>query len=313
MGNRLEDRVAIVTGSGRGIGRGVALQLAEEGASVVVNDLGVSVDGADPSGGPAAEVVEEIRAAGGEAVPAYDSVAEYDSAAKIVQTAIDNYGKVDILVHLAGILRDRMIFNMTEDEWDAVLQVHLYGAFNMVRNVVPHMIEQRYGRIVIFSSGSGLGAAGQSNYAAAKEGQVGFARALARELAPHGITVNAVYPGGNTRMADAIPEASKERYRQMAKAEAESKGLPYVELPESAGDPGNNAPKAAYLCTEAAGNITGQVIGVSGWPMQLYSARHVVASINKDGPWTLDELDRDMLMTIGKDLANTAPYEPPRE
>ena len=313
MGNRLEGRVAIVTGSGRGIGRGVALQLAEEGASVVVNDLGVAVDGSEPSGGPADVVVKEIRDAGGTAVAAYDSVAEYDSAAKIVQVALDNYGRVDILIHLAGILRDRMVFNMTEHEWDGVLQVHLYGAFNMVRNVVPHMMEQEHGRIVIFSSGSGLGSAGQANYAAAKEGQVGFARALARDLAPYNITVNAVYPGGNTRMADAVPEGSKERYRQMAKAEAESKGLPYVEMPDSTGDPGNNAPKAAYLCTEAAGNITGQVIGVSGWPMNLYYARHVVESINKDGRWTLDELDQVMPMTIGKGLANTAPGEPPRE
>ena len=313
MGNRLEGRVAIVTGAGRGIGRGVSLQLAEEGASVVVNDLGVAVDGSEPSGGPADDVVKEIRDAGGVAIAAYDSVAEYDSAAKIVQTALDNYGRVDILVHLAGILRDRMVFNMTEYEWDGVLQVHLYGAFNMVRNVVPHMIEQEYGRIVIFSSGSGLGSAGQANYAAAKEGQVGFARALARELAPYNITANAVYPGGHTRMADAVPQASKDRYREAAKAEFESKGLPYVDMPDAAGDPGNNAPKATYLCTEAAGDITGQVIDVSGWPIDLYCARHVVESINKDGRWTLDELDQTMPLTIGRELPNVAPPEPPRK
>jgi len=313
MGNRLEGRVAIVTGSGRGIGRGVALQLAEEGASVVVNDLGVAVDGSEPSGGPADDVVKEIRDAGGAAVAAYDSVAEYDSAGKIVQVALDNYGQVDILVHLAGILRDRMVFNMTEQEWDGVLQVHLYGAFNMVRNTVPHMMEQRYGRIVIFSSGSGLGSAGQANYAAAKEGQVGFSRALAGELGPYGITVNAVYPGGNTRMADAIPAGSRERYRETARAEFEAKGLPYVDMPDEAGDPLTNAPKAVYLCTEAAGNITGQVIGVSGWPMDLYFARHVVQSINKEGRWTLDELDEVMPLTIGRELPNRAPAEPPRQ
>ena len=312
MGNRLDGRVAIVTGGGRGIGRGMAIQLAEEGASVVVNDLGVAVDGSEPSGGPADEVVEEIRRAGGAAVPAFDSVAEYDSAAKIVQVALDNFGKIDILVHLAGILRDRMIFNMTEHEWDGVLQVHLYGAFNMVRNVVPHMIEQRYGRIVIFSSGGGLGAAGQANYAAAKEGQVGFARALAPELAPYGITVNAVYPGGNTRMGDAIPAEMRERGRERAKAVAESKGLPYVEMPKEHLDPGNNAPKATYLCTEAAGNITGQVIGIFGWPMELYFARHVVQSINKDGRWTLEELDEVMPLTIGRELPNPAPAETQR-
>ena len=313
MGNRLEGRVAIVTGSGRGIGRNVAMQLAQEGASVVVNDLGVEVDGSEPSGGPADDVVKEIKDAGGTAVAAYDSVADYTSSSKIVQVALDNYGKIDILVHLAGILRDRMVFNMTEQEWDGVLQVHLYGAFNMVHNVIPHMMDQRYGRIVIFSSGSGLGSAGQANYAAANEGQVGFARALASELSPYGITVNAVYPGGNTRMADAVPDASKERYRELAKAEAEAKGQPYVEMPDDANDPIHNAPKAAYLCTEAAGNITGQVIGVSGWPMDLYSARHVVKSINKDGIWTLDELDSVMPLTIGRELSNPSPTEPPRK
>ena len=155
MGERLEGRVAIVTGAGRGIGRGVAHLLAQEGASVVVNDIGGSVSGEGVSEGPASEVVQEIREAGGTAVAALDSVAEHDSAARVIRTAINSYGKVDILVHVAGILRDRMVFNMTEEEWDGVLQVHLYGAFNMVRHVVPHMIDQRYGRIVLFSSGSG--------------------------------------------------------------------------------------------------------------------------------------------------------------
>ena len=169
MTDRLLDKVAIVTGAGRGIGREVALWLAREGASVVVNDLGVAVDGTGESDAPADLVVKEIIAEGGKAVSSFDSVADFESASNIVKTAIDNFGGVDVLCHPAGILRDRMIFNMTEEEWDAVLQVHLYGAFNMVRNVVPHMIKQNYGRIVLFSSGSGLGASGQGNYAAAKE------------------------------------------------------------------------------------------------------------------------------------------------
>ena len=179
MGERLKDRVAIVTGSGRGIGRGVAMLLAEEGASVVVNDLGANVDGTDSSAGPADEVVAEILSAGGTAVANHDSVATFDGAGEIVNTAIANYGKVDILCHVAGILRDRMIFNMAEEEWDAVLAVHLRGAFNTVRQVVPHMIDRNYGRICLFSSGSGLGNTGQANYSAAKEGMVGFARSLA--------------------------------------------------------------------------------------------------------------------------------------
>ena len=160
MGNRLEGRVAIVTGSGRGIGRDTALQLADEGAAVVINDLGGSLEGEGSDLSPAQKVVEEIKSSGGNAVASGESVAEFNTAEKIVQTAIDNFGRVDIMCHVAGILRDRMVFNMTEEEWDSVLKVHLYGAFNMVRHVVPHMIEQNYGRIVLFSSGSGLGASG---------------------------------------------------------------------------------------------------------------------------------------------------------
>ncbi|MCI0440311.1 MAG: SDR family NAD(P)-dependent oxidoreductase, partial [Chloroflexi bacterium] len=278
MGNRLEGRVAIVTGAGRGIGRGLAMLLAEEGAKVVVNDLGVAVDGSGVSDAPAQLVVNEIKAAGGEAVASYDSVAVYETAGRIVQAALDNYGKLDILCHVAGILRDRMVFNMTEEEWDSVLQVHLYGAFNMVHNSIPHMIRQRYGRIVLFSSGSGLGASGQANYAAAKEGMVGFARALSNELAPFNISVNAVYPGGATRMTETIPETTQQLRQQQRGAAAAAaaqaapqmvaQGAPIQGPPESR-DPFNNAPKVVYLCSEPGGAITGQVIGTSGWPMTL--------------------------------------------
>ena len=205
MGNRFENRVAIVTGAGRGIGREVAKLIASEGGSVVVNDFGVSLDGMNSSNTPAAEVVNEISKAGGKAVANYDSVSEWDSSKNIIQTAIDNFGKVDILCNAAGILRDRMIFNMTEEEWDGVLKVHLYGTFNMVRHCVPLMIEQNYGRILLFSSGSALGASGQANYSAAKEGIVGFTRSLSRELSEYNITLNAVYPGGATRMTESIP------------------------------------------------------------------------------------------------------------
>ena len=322
MANRLDGKVAIVTGAGRGIGRGVAHLLAQEGASVVVNDLGGSVAGEGDSEGPAAEVVQEIRDAGGTAEASRDSVAEYDSAAKIVETAIDTYGKIDILVHVAGILRDRMVFNMTEEEWDGVLQVHLYGAYNMVRHAVPHMIDQQYGRIVLFSSGSGLGASGQVNYASAKEGMVGFARALARELAPHGITANAVDPGGATRMTATVPDSTRQlRDQQRAAAAASAaataptmatQGAP-IQGPDEARDPDNNAPKAVYLCTEAGGSITGQVIGVSGWPMTLYSPRHVTKSIHKDGRWTLDELDDLIPISLGAGLVNPVPPQMPRE
>ena len=309
MGNRLTDRVAIVTGGGRGIGREVALWLARDGAKVVINDVGAALDGTGDSGTPADQVVNEIISEGGEAVASYDSVAEFDSAEKIVETALNNYGRIDILCHPAGILRDRMIFNMTEAEWDAVLQVHLYGAFNMVRNVTPHMIEGNYGRIVLFSSGSGLGASGQANYAAAKEGMVGFTRAVSKELEPHGIMINAVYPGGSTRMTDSIPQSTTD-LRQTQRAQV-GQTVPKVssEPPPEYRDPANNAPKVVYLCSEAANGITGQVFGTSGWELSLYSPRHVVKSIHKNERWSLEELERLIPISLGRDLINPAPAE----
>jgi NAD(P)-dependent dehydrogenase (short-subunit alcohol dehydrogenase family) len=319
MVDRFKGRVAIVTGAGRGIGRSVAMLLAEEGASVVVNDLGGGVDGEGGSDAPAAQVVAEIKAAGGNAVANFDSVAEYESAGKIVQAAIDNFGRLDVLQHVAGILRDRMIFNMTEAEWDAVLQVHLHGAFNMVRNIVPHLIKQDYGRIVLFSSGSGMGASGQANYATAKEGMVGFTRALSRELAPHSITVNAVYPGGATRMTETIPDSTQQLRQTQRSAAAgaaaaggmSAQGAP-IQGPPEARAPENNAPKAVYLGSEVAGNITGQVIGTSGWPMTLYAPRHVIRSIHKPGRWTLDELDDLMPISLNANLVNPVPEQTPR-
>ena len=314
MGNRLDGRVVIVTGAGRGIGAEVAKWMAADGASVVVNDLGGALDGTGSAEAPAEVTAQAIRDAGGTAVANFDSVAEYETAGKIVQTAIDNYGRVDAVCHVAGILRDRMVFNMTEAEWDGVLQVHLYGAFNMVRHCVPHMIDQQYGRIVLFSSGSGLGASGQTNYAAAKEGMVGFVRALAKDLAPHGITANAVYPGGATRMTESIPESTtqlRQQQRTQAQPQQASQGPP-IQGPPEARDPANNAPKAVYLCSEAAGNITGQVVGVSGWQATLFSPRHVTRSIHKNGRWTLDELDELVPISIGADLVNPVPPQPPR-
>ena len=313
MGNRMEGRVVIVTGAGRGIGREVAHWMADDGASVVVNDLGGAVDGEGTSGSPAEQTAKEIRDKGGSAVANFDSVAEYESAGNIIQTAIDNFGRLDAVCHVAGILRDRMVFNMTEAEWDAVLQVHLYGAFNMVRNAIPHMIKQGYGRIVLYSSGSGLGSSGQANYSAAKEGMVGFVRSLAKELAPYGITANAVYPGGATRMTETVPDSSRQlRAAAVATTQIRTQGEP-IQGPPEARDPANNARKAVYLCSEAAGNITGQVIGTSGWQMTLYSPRHVTRSIHKNGRWTLDELDELIPISLAQGLTNPMPGAPPRE
>ena len=306
MGNRLDGRVAIVTGGGGGIGRSVCKGLAREGASVVVNDLGTALDGTGVSQGPADAVVAEIRAEGGTAITSYDTVTSYEGAGKIVQTALDSYGRLDILCHAAGILRDRMVFNMAEDEWDDVLQVHLYGAFNVVRRAVPQMIQQQYGRILLFSSVSALGNVGQVNYSSAKAGQIGFARALASELAPHAITVNVVLPGADTRMTQGLPESS-DAYR--AQWGAPSPGHEVEDLR----DPERNGPKVVYLCTEAAGNITGQIIGTFGLAMTLYSPRHVSRVVPKDGPWTLDELNVLMPNSLTQGIPNPAPVPPPEQ
>ena len=310
MGNRLEGKVAIVTGGGGGIGRGVCRLLAEEGASVVVNDVGGAVDGTGTSTGPADELVSEIKENRGVAISNYDTIATMEGAGKLVQAALDNFGRVDILMHVAGILRDRMVFNMTEEEWDAVLSVHLYGAFNTVKQVVPHLIEQRSGRIIIFSSGSGLGNSGQTNYAAAKEGQVGFVRSLSRELAPFNITVNAVYPGGDTRMTGSIPDSALEIRAQ--RGISSRRTVPTKELWEPR-HPDRNAPKAVYLCTDAAENITGEVIGTSGPPMTLYSPRHVSRVIHSDTAWTLDQLEVMIPNAITDGIPNPAPAVQPEE
>ena len=299
-----------MTGAGRGIGRGIALLLASEGANVVVNDYGVSVDGAQPSDGPAAEVAEEIKKAGGNAVPNFDTVATVEGGENLIKTALDSFERLDILINVAGILRDRMIFNMTEEEWDGVIAVHLKGHYCTTKPAAVIFRQQRGGRIINFSSGSGLnGNPGQANYGAAKAGIAGFTRVVARDLGRYGVTCNAISPGAMTRMTQSVTDASRQaRTRagiQSAGGQAPPAGAPVMRDPEFV------APMAVYLCTDEAWDINGKIFSVVGGTVSLLQEEIPMRSMVKQGRWTVAEL-RDMVpMRLMAGLPNPAP--PPRD
>jgi NAD(P)-dependent dehydrogenase (short-subunit alcohol dehydrogenase family) len=305
MADMLAGRVAVVTGAGRGIGRGVALGLAAEGARVVVNDYGVALDGNAPSTGPAFDVVEEIRRAGGEAVPSTDSVATWDGAARIIATALETWGRLDALVTCAGILRDRMIFNMSEEEWDAVIAVHLKGTFNCVRHACTHMRERRYGRIVTFSSGAGLfGNPGQANYGAAKSAIGGLTKVAARDLGKYGISVNAICPVAGTRMTVNEEVRRARELRRQQGIQREDRGVAQIEEL----DPDDVAPMVVYLASEHAGGVNGQFFLCFGNQVALVSQPRPVKTLYKaDGDWTLDELEHLAPATVLEGLLNPAP------
>jgi NAD(P)-dependent dehydrogenase (short-subunit alcohol dehydrogenase family) len=284
---RLDGRVAIVTGAGRGIGRSVAVLLAREGASVLVNDLGAALDGSGSDAGPAGQVVEEISAAGGKAVANDADVSDHAAAADLVDTAIRTFGRLDVLVNVAGILRDRMVFNMTEQEWDDVIRVHLKGTFNTTKFASAHWRslrdESAQNRIINFTSVSGLhGAPGQPNYAAAKMGIVGLTYSSARSLASYGVTVNAISPGAATRMTDSVPAT-----RRRARADADE------------WSPENVAPVVGYLASERSGWITGRILHASGYEVALYSNPEPLVRLIGTGPWDPDDLADQVERSFG--------------
>jgi NAD(P)-dependent dehydrogenase (short-subunit alcohol dehydrogenase family) len=276
----LDDRVAIVTGSGRGIGRSVALLLAAQGASVVVNDLGAALDGSGTDTGPAGQVVAEITGKGGQAVANGADISDHGAAEDLVKTAISEFGRLDILVNVAGILRDRMIFNMTAEEWDAVIRVHLRGTFNTAKFAAAHWRgirdEAANNRIINFTSVSGLhGAPGQPNYAAAKMGIVGLTYSLANSLGRYGATANAISPGAATRMTDSVPD---ERRRMPASTATDERS------------PDNVAPVVAYLASERSRFITGQVIHSAGYEVSLYNKPTPLIRLIGTEPWGEEQL-----------------------
>src|SRR5215467_7303333 len=250
----LDGKTAVVTGAGRGIGRGIAIALAAAGAKVVVNDLGASLSGEGVELTPAQSVVDVIVKYGGTAQANYGSVADFGQAAAMVQQAMTAWGRIDIVVHVAGILRDRMIFNMTEDEWDAVINVHLKGMFNVVRAASVSMREQKSGRIISMSSVSALGAPGQPNYAAAKAGIIGLTWSTANAMAKYGVTVNAIMPS------------------------------------------------VAYLASDAAANVNGQVFHARGFGYTLLAQPHAVRHIKHQRRWDPEELTKIFPETLGGNL-----------
>jgi NAD(P)-dependent dehydrogenase (short-subunit alcohol dehydrogenase family) len=308
MGAMLAGRVAVVTGAGRGIGRGVALALAASGAKVVVNDYGVGVDGTAPSSGPADAVVAEITRAGGEAVAVADSVVEWESAKRIVDTAVERFGRLDVLVTCAGILRDRMIFNMSPEEWAPVIATHLKGTFNCLRHACTHMRAQKYGRIVTFTSGAGLfGNPGQANYGAAKCAIGGLTKVAARDLGRYGVTVNAISPVAGTRMTVTEAYLKARELRKQQGIQREDRGTGEIEQL----DPNDVAPMVAYLASEEARDVNGQMFLCYGNAVALISQPRPERTLFKpDGNWTLDELDAVAPGALLEGLVNPAP---PRE
>jgi len=278
----LDGKVAVVTGSGTGIGRAVSLDLARAGAKVVVNDYGVSVDGTDPSSAPANEVVAAIRAAGGRAVASPESVATMAGGRGVVELALKEFGDLHIVVCCAGILRERMIFNMSEEEWDAVIAVHLKGHFTVMQPATRHMREKKWGSIITFTSTAGLeGSPGQPNYSAAKEGIVGLTRSTALAMARYGVRCNAISPTADTRMTQRLP--------------GERRGLATATPPEAIG------PVATFLASDRAAHITGQIVGVRGTEVTVYSHQAPLRTATSAEPWSPERLADVWDRALGQD------------
>ena len=271
----LEGKVAIVTGAGRGIGRAEALLLAEEGAKVVVNDLGVELGGQGGDQRTASQVVQEIKRAGGDAVANLESVSNFQGAKKIVDMAVSEFGKLDILVNNAGIIRDRMIFKMSEEEFDAVVAVHLKGTFNCARWACTYFRERNNGgRIINTTSAAGLvGNVGQTNYAAAKAGIAIMTLIWSLEMEKYGVTCNAIAPSARTRMTETA----------FGDIEKEKESFDFAA-------PENIAPLIAFLASDDAQHISGKVFGVQGGDIELYEVWQARKSISKQGRWSVGEI-----------------------
>jgi NAD(P)-dependent dehydrogenase (short-subunit alcohol dehydrogenase family) len=262
----LDGKTIAVTGAGRGIGRAVALASAAAGASVVVNDYGVGIDGKDPTSEVADAVVADITAAGGRAVAVADSVTTMEGGERIVRAAVDTYGRIDGVVCVAGILRERMLFNMSEDEWDPVIETHLKGTFTVFRAAAPLMRAQRSGTLIGFTSGAFAGSVAQANYSAAKGGIVSLTRSAALGMYKYGVTANVIAPVAKSRMSGNVPFG--------------------IEM----GAPEDVAPMVVFLLGDAARHVTGQVYTANGGKIAVWNQPVEVREIVKEGRWTPEEI-----------------------
>jgi NAD(P)-dependent dehydrogenase (short-subunit alcohol dehydrogenase family) len=282
MASTLKNKVVVVTGAGRGIGREIALLCAHEGAAVVVNDFGGSAQGEGTNEGPAVEVVNEIRAAGGKATPSVASVSDPAGAASIIADAVKAYGRIDAVVNNAGILRDRIFHKMSEAEWRGVIDTHLHGAFFVSRAAAPHFKEQGSGAFVQFSSASGvIGNFGQANYAAAKMGIIGLSNSIALDMERFGVRSNCIVPFAWSRLVATIPtdtEAEKLRVERLKTM-----------------TPAKIAPMVAFLCGDAAKKVTGQIFAVRKNEIFLFNVPRPIRSMHRSEGWTPETIASDLL------------------
>lgn len=273
MAEMMQDKVVVVTGAGGGIGRDIALAMAAQGAKVVVNDIGTSTTGEGQDAGPAQRVVEEIKAAGGHAVANTDSVSEAASAARIIQCAVDSFGRIDGVVNNAGILRDRFFHKMGLDEWDAVIKVHLYGSYHMSRAAANHFKEQESGAFVHMTSTSGLiGNLGQANYSAAKLGLVALSKSIALDMQKFNVRSNCIAPFAWSRMVGSIPTDTPEQQARVAKIQQMT--------------PNKIAPLAVYLLSDAAREVNAQVFTVRNNEIFVMSQPRPLRSVQRGEGWT---------------------------
>lgn len=305
MGELLKGKAVVITGGGGGLGRAIAVAMAEEGAKIVVNDIGGAKDGSGASTSPADQTAEEVRKRGGEAIANYDSIVNFAAAEKVIKACVDKFGRIDVLVNLAGNLRDKMIWNMSEEDFDAVIAVHLKGTWNCTRHACVQMRQQRAGRIISVSSRVAWGNPGQSNYSAAKAGIIGLTTTVAREMGRYGVTANAFMPLAATRFSATTEVAATKEKRAAAGVQTQVQ-LGEIELPP----PDDVAPLVVFLASDAAANVNGQLFFTCGGEITHYQLPQPKKSIFAQGRWKVSELARVFPSTLGLGLVNPAPPQP---